>query len=292
MIQNVVSKAETIDGVPRVRFDFDNGTVAANAYGDGTGFGAKEGMGAPSDSGSPVFIGGKIAGAHKGPAGNGLDGVPDTRDFGEISSSIRVSSYKDFVQDSLVGQYDLVLNMNNQIWGDDTFADNITARTVGDQFQIYINGTLRYQDNVAWIKSVKIIGSDDSETITDGKIKPGINVRVGGGIGNDTININGVSEGGSLWAQGDDGDDTFNLGFGAEKLASQIINASVQLYGNQGTNTVRILDRNATDTLPDYEINETTFTRPFVDPVIYFAQKVELYTRTAGPTGSKVQVNG
>ena len=292
LVNNVVSRAGDFDGFPRLRYDFDNGTDAANVYDDGKGFGAKEGMGAPSDSGSPVFIGNKIASLHKGPTGGGLDGIADSRDFGEASVSVRVSAYKEFIQDALKGQYALVLNMNNQIWGNNGAADNVTVRAVGDQVQVHINGVLRYQDHKAFITSVKVVGSGDADTITVGKIGANVPVRVEGGGGNDTININGVAAAASLWAQGDEGNDTFVLGYGTEKLASQVINANVQIYGDEGADTLRILDRNATDTLPDYVLNELTFSRPFIDPVVYSAEKVELFTQAGGTLGSKVQVNG
>ncbi|HEX3146693.1 MAG TPA: hypothetical protein VHR66_01240 [Gemmataceae bacterium] len=290
---NVISVAGDVDGVQRLRNDFDDGTEAANHYGDGLGLGAAEGGGADSDSGSPYFINGKIAGVHKGPIGEtGLDGVKDTRDFGEGSSAIRVSTHQQFIKDNLVGQYDLVLNMNHQVWGNDKVADTISVKCVGDQVQIFINGVKRYQDNKAWIKSVKVLGSNDNETITVGKIAPNVDVHVEGGGGNDTINVSGVSAGAVLWAQGDDGDDTFQLGYGDQNLASQIINANIQLYGNDGTDTVRILDTKATDTLPDYTIDELSFHRPFIGPVTYSAEKLALYTKAGGPTGVNVQVNG
>jgi hypothetical protein len=290
-VSNIVSFAGNIDGVQRLRYDFDNGTNAANYYDDGFGLGSSEGMGAPSDSGSPVLIGTKIASLHKGPTGTGLDGIADTRDFGEVSSSVRVSTHLPFIQPLLGGSYDLVLNMNNQIWGDNGVPDSIEVNRSGNQVRLFINGVLRYQDNVANIDSIEIIGSDDNETITVGKIAANIPIVVRGDGGNDLIRVAGVSGSASLLVKGDDGNDTILFGHGQQKLTAQFINASVQLLGDAGQDKIRILDGNATDTLPDYEISHGTFERTFLDPVAYSAERLELVAKQYGTTGSHVVFN-
>ncbi|HKB00881.1 MAG TPA: hypothetical protein VKD90_01620, partial [Gemmataceae bacterium] len=290
MIQNVISFAGNVDGVQRLRFDFDNGTAAANYYNDGLGLGASEGMGAPSDSGSPVFIAGKIASLHKGPVGDGLDGIADTRDFGEASSSVRVSTHQDFIEDNLDGPYDLVLNMNTQIWGNNGIGDTIQVKRSGANIQIWIGGILRYQDAAAKIESVKVIGSDDSETITVDKLGAGIPVEVEAGGGNDTVRVAGVSSASSLRVEAGSGNDTIVVGHGQQKLASQIINADLDLFGNSGDDIIKFLDGNATDTSPDYTLDHTTFDRTFLEPVTYNAERVELYARLAGAGGNNVRV--
>src|SRR5262245_21915463 len=284
-IQNVISFAGNVDGVPRLRFDFDNGTAAANYYNDGLGFGAVEGMGAKSDSGSPVLISGKIAGLQKG-----LDGIADTRDFGEVSSSVRVFAHKDFINDNLDGPYDLVLNMNTQIWGNNGIADTIQVKRSGANIQIWIGGILRYQDSAANIESVKVIGSNDNETITVDKLGAGIPVEVEAGGGADTVRVAGVSAAASLRVEGGNGDDTIAVGYGQQKLASQIINADLDLFGNAGDDTIKFLDGNATDTSPDYTLGYTTFDRTFLDPVTYNAERVEVYARLSGAGGNDVRL--
>jgi hypothetical protein len=286
-VQNVVSQADDT----RLRYDFDNGTNAANTYGDGKGLGAMEGMGAPSDSGSPVFIGTKIASLHKGPSGDGLDGVADTRDFGEASVSVRVSSYIDFIEDNVVGPYDLVLNMNHQIWGNNGIADTIQVKRTAGTIQIWIGGVLRYQDSAALIQSVKVIGSDDAETITVDKLGAGIPVRVEAGGGNDTVRVAGVSGASSLTVHGDEGDDTILVGYGKQALVAQVINADLDLFGDSGDDTIKFLDANATDVSPDYAIDQTTFTRTSLDPVTYSAERVDLIAKQGGLTGSDIRVN-
>jgi hypothetical protein len=290
-IQNVISFAGNVDGVQRLRFDFDNGTSAANYYDDGFGLGASEGMGAPSDSGSPVLIGGKIASLHKGPVGNGLDNIADTRDFGEASSSVRVSTHLDFIEPLLTGTYDLVLNMNNQIWGNTGNPDTIHVKRSGANIQIWIAGVLRYQDAAANIESVKIIGSGDNDTITVEKLGAGIPVEVEAGGGHDTVRVAGVSAAASLRVEAGDGNDTIQVGYGQKKLASQIINADIDLFGNGGEDTIEFLDANATDVTPDYTIDQTTFHRTFLDPVTYNAERLEVVLKEGGLTGTNVQIN-
>lgn len=95
--------------------DFDNGLAQNDALGllikhDGLGLGLNEGLISKGDSGGPAFIGNLVAGIASYTARpNGLGAVPDINNFsdssfGEIAAWQRVSSYQQWIDQSLRAQ--------------------------------------------------------------------------------------------------------------------------------------------------------------------------------------------
>ena len=96
--------------------DFDNGRTANDALGrllylPGLGLGNTEGLIAPGDSGGPAFIQGKVAGIASYTANLSYGGVdPDVdavgnSSFGEMAAWQRVSSYQQWLDQSLRAHY-------------------------------------------------------------------------------------------------------------------------------------------------------------------------------------------
>ena len=96
--------------------DFDDGTHAHDAFGQlintsGLGLGFSEGLIAPGDSGGPAFIGNKIAGIANYTASLSKETIdPDidnesNSSFGEIAAWQRVSTYQQWVDQSLRAKY-------------------------------------------------------------------------------------------------------------------------------------------------------------------------------------------
>lgn len=96
--------------------DFDNGTTGHDALGlllnlPGLGLGSTEGLIAPGDSGGPAFINGQVAGIASytaslvyGAAKPDVDAALNSS-YGELAAWQRVSSYQQWVDQSLRAQY-------------------------------------------------------------------------------------------------------------------------------------------------------------------------------------------
>ncbi len=159
-----------------LRFDLDNPGIAAEA------------LSAPGDSGGPLLISGLIAGVSSSATQPSV--------FGGIANYTRVSSFAGWVDDTVAGTYHLVVDMQNQLVGGDGNADTITVVTgnipiFGERLFISVNGVAVFDDFLGAIRSIKILGSGDVETI---KIDPnGVPIRVpvtiDGRGGSDTLEI-------------------------------------------------------------------------------------------------------
>ncbi|VTR97448.1 FG-GAP-like repeat-containing protein [Tuwongella immobilis] len=111
------------------------------------------------DSGGPAFINGKIA---------GIASFGDsTSTFNTGSGWARVSKYADII-DSLteVGRFDVTLNVGTQIGGPDGKADTIRVQQVGTQVHVTINGVLIYREAMQLVRSFRLVGTSDAETVT------------------------------------------------------------------------------------------------------------------------------
>lgn len=92
-------------GTEFLAYDFDNGTAVQNAldqigFFSDLGLGAEEAMHAPGDSGSPVFIAGKIAGVAAFNARFAPADVTDVTDssWGDLQFDVRVASLQEFLR--------------------------------------------------------------------------------------------------------------------------------------------------------------------------------------------------
>lgn len=156
--------------------DFDDGTSGTNRLGDNLGLGAAEASVAHGDSGGPLFIGNRIAGIpswlwdYNPPSGYG--------GFSDVTMFTRVSQLMGWVDSTVgAGSYHLVLDMNQQVLGQDGLTENvtITARVNGENLWLWVNAPafsgLYYSAPVFGIQSLTIRGSGDHETIT---VEPGL----------------------------------------------------------------------------------------------------------------------
>jgi hypothetical protein len=292
--------AVSADGF-RLYADFDDGTAAADVLGDGLGQGANEAYGTWGDSGSPLFIDGKIAGVLEGLYNNtpqgvdarGFDGLGGSGDFGQIDSWARVSAHLAFINDVLDDPFDLVLNMENQPWGNDGVADTISITRLNDQLRIHIGGVLRYTEDIGLIQSVTIRGSDDNETITVGALGGSIPIHVYGGIGNDTLRASAVAVGAEVTLDGGDGDDTIYAG--VDNFDDQV-RGDVIVHGGPGADTLYIDDTGDANQLvavPDiYVVNAGSFYKPNPwSADVSFDNSIQIVRIDANPDDNAVFVN-
>ena len=223
--------------------DFDNGTSYVDSLGleDGLGLGVFEGFHTRGDSGSPVFIDGLIAGVHKGRLGDGVDGIEEvTADFGERERYARVSTYQYFIDPILQQSYPLVLDMNNQPWGNDGWDDTIEFSRNGSMLEISVGGTVHYSDSISKIESVTLRGSSDNETINFSALGNAIPVQILGRGGDDTIRLDGLSTDALAIIQGGAGADRVVVG--NRNFASNI-KGNVWAYGESDDDSLILSDR-------------------------------------------------
>ena len=192
-------------------YDFDSGAKPDSTYGN-LGLGQDiESIGSSGDSGSPLFVGGKVAGLFYGST---------STFYGAIGTAVppdklRVGLVTPYIDNA--GAYDLVLNMNYQIYGRSGYTDpvaggtsaalpenlTITAKNVNGMLELSVSGPevslngVYYSAPAGNIKSLTIRGSDDNETIIlDGPL--GLSptgsreVTIKGNGGKDIVRINGL----------------------------------------------------------------------------------------------------
>ncbi len=212
------SGANNIDRVTPTtyEYDFDSGDAAKSRMGD-LGLGAAERMAAPGDSGSPIFNEGRIVGVENYVINFGESPISK---YGHIAKHTRG---RPIIDNLLVphidnaGAYDLVLDMQQQIYGLSDYASpvagGVTAglpenlailvRNIDGYLTIEITGPesalngFYYSAPAGNIKSLTIRGSSDNETIIlDGPL--GLSpagsreVTIKGRGGRDIVRINGL----------------------------------------------------------------------------------------------------
>ncbi len=212
-------------------FDFDSGLDGHNRMGSRTPV-AREALFCFGDSGGPAFLGGQIAGVNHWLT---WFGTPPVR-FGDIGSIARVSTSAGWINTTIGGPYDLVLDMNNQPAGNNGLADTIIAERVGDLVNLRVNGTLVHSDLASNVRSLAIRGSGDQDTITvdaPGNNKP---VTIDGRGGNDSITA------WSPWANTAITPWTIYGGAGNDSVLLRYINAntSTTVYGGDQNDTLTV----------------------------------------------------
>jgi hypothetical protein len=195
-----------------LRFDFDNGLAAQNPLG-GLGLGANEGLSARGDSGGPGFIFNNnewqittVVSFTEGPPAQDINTYVDNagnerRDnsFGEINAETFANAHAaGFINPTLAGNFDLVLDMNQQVLGNDGLTENLTiiVRRNGANLEIEVvnNSTpgafagIYYSAPLATIQSLTLRGSGDNETF---RIEDDLdlNFTVDGRGGTDTLQL-------------------------------------------------------------------------------------------------------
>ena len=143
---------------------------------------------APGDSGGPSFLNGDIAGVtsygNLRSQGNYGGAGQAANAFGVTAGYTRVSQYAAFVDGVLDDPYDLVIDMTNQVPGNDGGSDTIVTKRNGANLELLVNGEVFHSGAAANIQSVTIRGSNDSETIILDTQMPGAILGRGG---NDTL---------------------------------------------------------------------------------------------------------
>lgn len=144
---------------------------------------AGEALSAPGDSGGPLLINGLIAGVSSGGS--------RVISFGARAIYTRVSAYRDWIDQTVDGAYDLVLDMKNQLPGDNKSQDRITFITgtiplFGERLFINVNGRNGFDDALNNVKSVTIRGSGDDDVITIPS-QLGRLITIDGNVGNDEL---------------------------------------------------------------------------------------------------------
>jgi hypothetical protein len=180
---NVIDAVQTLGGTGQtdeyLRFDLDdpNSTMDSGTFG--------EAMSAQGDSGGPLFIAGLVAGVSSG--------TTDTvTSYGDNAWYTRVSSFADWIDQTLAEPYDLVIDMQNQVAGNDGNADivSLTRGVIpfksGERILIGVNGVGVYDDLVSSIRRITIRGSGDDDTMSvPGDLGIRLSVDGRGGLFND-----------------------------------------------------------------------------------------------------------
>jgi hypothetical protein len=132
------------------------------------------------DSGGPAFIGNAVAGVASFNNSNAV--------FGSNSGWAQVSTEIDGFIDPILNTtpYDLVFDMNYQVQGNNSDADQISISQRGLFLDIHVDGVLHYTDEITNLSSVTINGHFDDETFFV-EAGLGINVEIDGGFGVNTI---------------------------------------------------------------------------------------------------------
>jgi hypothetical protein len=155
-------------------YDFDNGNSNNDLFGrrhgvSNTGLGANEAIQARGDSGGPAFLGTLIAGvsSYGGTYGGSEDVLAGlNRSFGELAVNTRVSTFASWIDSVIGGRHDLILDMTQQLVGQDANPDTIDVRRNGTFLDIIVNGQLYHRD--VWRDVGRFIfrGSAASDTLT------------------------------------------------------------------------------------------------------------------------------
>jgi hypothetical protein len=206
----------TAIGNTALRSDWDNGNAANDAIGGNAP--ADTGFAARGDSGGPGFIRNttlntweiatvvSFTQAQNSPPdiNNYVDGngaVRRDNSFGEARTDTRLSSFNGaggFIPTTIAGNYDLVLDMQQQVLGQDGLTENLTiiVRQNGANLEIEVvnnssAGTfagIYYTAPLTEILSLTLRGSGDNETFRiEGDLN--LNMTVAGRGGTDTLQM-------------------------------------------------------------------------------------------------------
>ena len=143
---------------------------------------------ANGDSGGPGLVGNQIYGVFsyfnlQAQGNYGGFGQP-ANGIGTTANYTRVSQFNAWINGTVNNNYDLVIDMSNQVPGNDGASDTIATRRSGANLEILVNGEVFYSDTSTNIQSVTIRGSDDNDTIF---LQEPISGMVQGMSGTDTL---------------------------------------------------------------------------------------------------------
>lgn len=146
-------------------FDSSSGTVLNYDLDDVVG----EVIQAPGDSGGPSFINGRVAGISSGGTllsrFNALGNLnyPGGSAIGATAFVTRVSQHAAWIDGIVGAAYDLVLDMNHHLAGNDGREDTIRVQRTGANIDLLINGQVVHTDASSNIRSIRLLGSGDKD---------------------------------------------------------------------------------------------------------------------------------
>jgi hypothetical protein len=184
-----------------LEFDFDS----ANAR---DSLGEFEAGTARGDSGGPSFLDGRIAAITS-------SGTNENSAIGDIQYNTRVSALAGWIDSyTRLGQR-IVVNMTTQLGAADGAADNILVRSMGSNFELFINGRLAQSLPKSQVISLDVRGSGDDDTFT---VEGGLDtIMLEGNGGTDSLVIDdrNLSSSASPYYSIDDQSVTRLLSFGS-----------------------------------------------------------------------------
>ena len=127
---------------------------------------ASEGFIGPGDSGGPNFLNGKIAGVNSYVKENRIAGGDPEFEFDEWGHSTRVSKFTNWIDATIGGQRDVVLDMATQAVGNDGNLDVVQVRTAPNSsgaIEILVNAKVYHSESMANVRSLTLLGSGDPE---------------------------------------------------------------------------------------------------------------------------------
>jgi len=178
--------------------DFDDGTADHDALGtslglDDLGVGGDESAVAPGDSGGPAFLydgthyliaGVAVAVATGGDADIDADFgfAPTTNSsFGDLVGFTRVSAYAAGLDTLAADPYDLVVDLDSQLVGNDGVADLVQITEGSGVVGVYVNGELYHSEFRDRLRSVTLLVSADGGTAeVDAAVSADLAVGVAG----------------------------------------------------------------------------------------------------------------
>jgi Ca2+-binding RTX toxin-like protein/secreted trypsin-like serine protease len=151
-------------------------------------------IGAPGDSGGPLFLWGpsgqlEVAAVHSASMNN------TDHHWGDRASNARVSSHVSWINGILAqsNAYDFVLNLNHESAGNNGAADTIELRRSGSLAEVLINGQVFHSDTASQIRSISVTGSNDQDVVIVSAGGMNMPIRVDGGAGDDQLIVRGTA---------------------------------------------------------------------------------------------------
>jgi len=260
-------------------FDMDdpNSTTDSGTFG--------EALSAPGDSGGPLLISSLIAGV----ASTGRYLTPPA--YGGTANYTRVSSFAGWIDQITAARYSLVLDMNNQLAGNDGSADRIELRTQNQFVQILVNEQLYHSDLATKIQGITIRGSNDSETITiTSTIQRSLTVNSGSGF--DTINIESLPRG--MNASINTGADRDIVNFSPTLRDLNNIQSSVVINGGPifFEDDINFYDFNNSSRNRSYVLDQTSLKLPGSAATVSFTNIAAIFVGAGSADDSTVNVWG
>jgi hypothetical protein len=248
--RTMVAAAPQAPGYGDFAYDFDNGNAANAAFGLFYGInqngatvpvanGGPDVMQSGGDSGGPAFINGQIAGVVSYSRPLRVRQVPDIDDtpnnsYGEMGVMVQPALFANsFINPTIGGNYDLVLDMNFQMLGVDGTNDPITITAS--------------RGGGAGNPNLTLTVTDPNSRQYSGTYFTGLaaNIRsltIRGTAGNDTIDLIGALGVGPITIDGRGGNNRIEIGDAGTGNLNDVTDNIIIDGGGGGTNTLEVND--------------------------------------------------